>query len=275
MWKDDSDSLPMLAESIEMVAVDLDGTLLRSDGSISQRCAQTIQKAREKGVKVVIASARPPRGAKDIYDQLELDTLQINHNGALIFDAKHQKSVYHATIEGPVALQTIQLALQIEPKVTVGVELIDQLAGYKNKNPNPSSKNAQLPDNMLRMLSRPVTKVMLIGDSGRLGDLQGKLESKLQGQVGFAFSHMRLLQVVRHGVDKARALAALAKHYGIPQQRVMAIGDAPNDVGMLRWAGMGVAMGNAWESVHRAAKFTVPSNDDDGVAHAIEKFVLI
>jgi hypothetical protein len=92
--------------------------------------------------------------------------------------------------------------------------------------------------------------------------------------VAFSCSHLRLLQVVAGRVDKADALATVAEFYGIDPDRVLAIGDAPNDLGMIRWAGLGVAMQNAWDEVRAAAHFIVPSNEHAGVAHAFRKYVL-
>ena len=94
------------------------------------------------------------------------------------------------------------------------------------------------------------------------------------GRVGIAYSHMRLLQVVHAEADKAAGVKRVAEHYGIPKERVMAIGDAPNDLPMIKWAGLGVAMHNAWDEVKKNAQLTVPSNDNDGVATALERYVL-
>jgi hydroxymethylpyrimidine pyrophosphatase-like HAD family hydrolase len=89
-----------------------------------------------------------------------------------------------------------------------------------------------------------------------------------------AISDAHLLQFIHREADKSVALAQIAASYDIPAERVMAIGDAPNDVRMLHWAGLGVAMSNAWEQTRRVANAVVPSNDDDGVAYAINKYVL-
>ncbi len=123
-------------------------------------------------------------------------------------------------------------------------------------------------------MMRPVTKIFMTGKTAVLSEIQFALQSRLAGQVGFAISHLRLLQIVRAGVDKAPCLAKIAEHYGVPRQRVMAIGDAPNDLGMLQWAGLSIAVRNGWRDVRQAAHFVVASNNEDGVAEAIEQYAL-
>jgi len=188
------------------------------------------------------------------------------------------RPLYHATLPGPAARRVVDLAMAIDPKITIGVEHIDEMTGYRLKGrvsgTQSGSDDAFLPAKMLSMLQSDVTKVMLIGKSGSLGDIQGRLQSEMREEVGFAFSNMTLLQVVKRGVDKRKALAAVAQHYNIPQNRVIAIGDAPNDLGMIKWAGLGVAVANAWSSVKAAARHVVKSNNDDGVAEAIRKLIL-
>src|SRR5690606_5046131 len=107
--RDPGDTLP--ADAFEMVAIDLDGTLLRSDGTIGAMTREAIAAAVQRGVKVVLASARPPRGTRPYYEKLRLDTLMINHNGALIFDAQRNRSLYHGTLDGKLAREAVLLAL--------------------------------------------------------------------------------------------------------------------------------------------------------------------
>jgi hydroxymethylpyrimidine pyrophosphatase-like HAD family hydrolase len=124
------------------------------------------------------------------------------------------------------------------------------------------------------VLDEPVTKIFMTGEPHELAHIQMTLHEKLRARVSFATSHLKLLQVVAEGVDKAVGLARVAGMYDVPAQSVMAIGDAPNDLGMFKWAGLAVAVKNAWRDVLKAAHFAVPSNDEDGVGEAIRRFAL-
>jgi len=297
-WKHDKDDdRPLSAAPVDLVAIDLDGTLLRSDGSICFSAAQAILEAVEKGVKIVLCSGRAPRSMMKIYDALGLKTVLIAHNGALVFDPILNTTLEHETMPGALARQVIEVARSVEPTVAAAVEVnghcytdtvrkkpkaaatmatsyalgggvVDHVA------PPPAADMQHPAGSLFDVLDLPVTKVMFVGTSDVLGGIQMSLQAKLADKVGFSFSDLRLLQVVRGGVDKATALEKVAARYGVPRQGVMAIGDAPNDMGMLGWAGLGVAMQNAWEEVRRAAHFVCPTNDDAGVAQALRKYAL-
>jgi hydroxymethylpyrimidine pyrophosphatase-like HAD family hydrolase len=120
----------------------------------------------------------------------------------------------------------------------------------------------------------PVTKLMLLAPAERLQKITTAIQAKFARKVSLLVSDSHLLQVVHPEVDKWRGLAWIANQLNIDATRVMAVGDAPNDIGMLRWAGLGVAVENAWDQVRAVADVVVPSNDEDGVAFALRRYVL-
>ncbi len=266
------------AHPIGLVAIDLDGTLLQTDEQVSQRAIRVIGEVSHRGIPVVLASARPPRSARRIYDQLKLDTLQINYNGALINDPVQHQSVFHQPLEADLAKQIIQTARGIDSQVIVDLEILDR--GYTDRiDPTLTTQTSQhFQPNAVgplgQFLDQPVTKLMLLAPPQRLGSVRAAVEHRFADRVRVHVSDPHLIQVVHPKVDKAHALAKVAETYRVPRQRVMAVGDAPNDIGMLRWAGWGVAMGNGWEAVRAAADAVVPGNDEDGVAHALQRYVL-
>lgn len=275
--KHDSDQ-PLPVDDMQMVAIDVDGTLLRSDGKISAATTAAIRDAVKAGKKVVLATARPPRGVQAICKHLGLTGPHVLHNGAVIYDVLAGQAHLHIPLPGALARQVIAVARRHDPQVSIGVEVIDRF--YTDRmdtqlgaEPSLDLSNADS-SHLEQVLGGEVTKVMMLGDAGRLGAIQDELATRGKGRLGFAFSHMRLLQVVHHVASKAEALDRLAKAWGIPPGAVMAIGDAPNDVPMLRWAGLGVAVVNAWDSVKAAARLVVPGQDEDGVAHAIRQHLL-
>lgn len=264
--------------AIDLVAIDLDGTLLRTDKRLSKKAVNLIQTAGDKGVKVVLASARPPRSVKEIYRHLGLNTLQINYNGALIFDPPRNRNHHHSPLPAALAGRIVRLARKVDPKVAVSLEILDKwYTDFVDPALVVESSRFRQPDfigPLESFLHVPVTKLMLLAPPHRLGRIHEKVAARFGKKIAMLMADPHLIQIVNLGVDKATALAQVALEYDVAADRVMAIGDAPNDVGMLRWAGLGVAMGNAWPGARQAADVVVPSNDEDGVSYALEKYVM-
>jgi len=272
---------PLPVDPIDLVAIDLDGTLLRQDGAICFQAAQAIHTAMELGVRVVLATGRAPRGVRRVYEALGLDTVQICQNGALVHDPHGDQAMFHEPLPGELARRVIEIARGVAPDIAMAVEVYDRC--YTDR-PNgdlrkqPSIVEGRVPDMvgaLGEVLNAPVTKVMACGEPDRLGGIQMALQRQLGVQVAFSCSHLKLLQVVNGNVDKRAALERVCDYYGIEQSRTMAIGDAPNDLGMIQWAGLGVAMKNGWSQVRCGAHFIVGSNDDAGVAEAFKRYVLL
>jgi len=274
----DSHDRPLALDPPDLVAIDLDGTLVRTDTTISPSTIDAVRRAVEAGVRVVLATGRPPRGCRQIYAQLHLDTWQINHNGALVYDPLKNRAIHHHQIPGPLARRVIELARRTDPNIAAGVEVLDRLyidrkvAGL-SEDPSLAMKEGAV-GTLASVLDAPVTRVVLVGEPQALGGVHLELDRLGRGALKAAFTHMRLLSVIDGGACKALALKRVAAHYEVPRQRVLAIGDAPNDLDMLQWAGVSIAVANAWDDVRRAAHFVVPSNDDDGVAEALRRYVL-
>jgi hypothetical protein len=246
---------------------------------LSPRSAEAIAAAREHDVKVVFATARPPRGCKRFYEALDLDTVTINHNGAVVYDPQTGKTMVHHRLDGGAASNVIELAQRLCPNLAVGVETLDTFHAQKNRDrlaeePSLALSKSKQDSSFDQALEQGVTKIVLVGDADGLGEVAMRLQEKFGDSVRLAFTHMRLLSVIHAEACKAGALGTLAEHYGIERRKTMAVGDAPNDLDMIQWAGLGVATANAWSDVREAAHFVVGSNDDNGVAEAIEKFVL-
>ncbi len=266
--------------SIRLVAIDLDGTLLRSDKGMTRTTTEAIHACEKKGVKVVLASARPPRSVKAVHHVLKLDTYSVHYNGALIHDFSRNRHVQHTPMDPKLVRAITTAARKLDKHCMVSLEILDRW--YTDKHPRDSDLQVQTaslfePDFIAPLdafLTVPVTKLMLLAPPRQILKLHKALSKKFHGKVASAISDDYLLQFMHHGVDKAVALAHIAKTYGVDRKHVMAIGDAPNDMNMIRWAGLGVAMANGWPEVIKAADVVAPSNDDNGVAAALKKYVL-
>lgn len=263
---------------IRLVAIDLDGTLLRSNKRLSSANARAIADVTNLGVHVVLASARPPRGVREIYHRLGLDTLQVNYNGALIHDMPRGKTVYHQPMSVALAKKIVKFARKKDPSVVISVEVLDKwyTDHVDDKLPTETSKHFS-PDfvgPLDAFLTIPVTKLMLLAPPDRLKPIHAAVRTKFGDHIAILISDDYLIQLVDRHVDKSSALQRVAQQYEVPRAQVMAIGDAPNDLGMVRWAGLGVAMDNGWDLLKRHADAIAPANDDDGVAHVLRKFIL-
>jgi hypothetical protein len=270
---------PMVREQqqhdIRLVAIDLDGTLLNDSKQVSGQTVDGLTCAVERGVKIVIASARPPRSVRHIYSQLRLDTWQINYNGALIWDEPQKRVVFHLPIAGEVVRGLIADARRRSPEVLVSCEILDRWFTDKFDQTYTTETGRMFRPDVIAGLdeicNQPITKLLLLGERGMIDGLEAALLPMAQN-VTIVRTDPELLQIMDRSVSKAAALALVAEHYGVPMSSVMAIGDAPNDVGILRTSGIGVAMNNASEIVKEAADWIAPSNNDHGVHAALLKF---
>lgn len=263
---------------IDMVVLDIDGTLLRTKRQMSVRVINAVINASNRGVKIVLATARPPRSVREIYSHLKLDTLQANYNGALIHDPVRRRHVFHRPIDGRLVRRIIRAARRVDAGVVVAVEVLDKW--YTDRNDGTLNTQTSIdfdPDYigpLDAILHVPVTKLMLLAPAQDMKPIRRRIEKQFGDRVGIMVSDGHITQIVHPTVDKGRAVAMIAEQYGIAAENTMAIGDAPNDLGMLAWSGLSVAVENAWPAVHAVAKVTVASAENDGVAEAIDRYVL-
>ncbi|MEM9882852.1 MAG: HAD family hydrolase [Planctomycetota bacterium] len=265
------------ARRVDLVALDLDGTLLTSDKRLSVKIIEAVTEARRRGIKIVLASARPPRTCLEIYRHLKLNTHQVNYNGALIQHPDHAEPLRHEPLTPDLAYAICTVARKTDRKCIIGLEILDKW--YTDKH-DPSlvtetSKKFK-PDYvgpLLEPLKQPVTKLLVMAPPERMAVIRKVLVDRYASAATLVTAEDHLTQIASYQADKGRALGYLCKKYRIEPQHTMAIGDGPNDIGMLKFAGLGVAMGNASDEVKAAADVVAPSNDDDGVADTLWKYV--
>lgn len=265
--------------AIRLVAVDLDGTLLNDAKQVTVPTAHAIRALVERGVKVVIASARPPRSVRPIYHQLRLDTLQINYNGALIWDESAQKVFFHRPIETDCVQEMIRAARDLFEEVLVTCEILDRWYTDRVDHSFLTETARLFPPDVIAPIESfhhlPTTKLMLQGQAEIIRQLELQLADAFSECCCFVRQEDELLQITDRHTSKSAALRKVAQHYNISPREMMAIGDAPNDMGMIQLAGVGVAMGNGWASVKDAANWVAPTNQEDGVLAALHQYGLI
>ena len=279
----------MSGPRFDLVAIDVDGTLLTSEKRLSREDADALRAAVARGVRIVLATARPPRGVRWILDEIGLtdagapvDAVTINYNGALVWDARSRREVEHTPLSGEVASGVVREAREFQPETLVSVEVVD-IWHTDRHDPDLSMETGKLfaPDRVGPLgetLSMGVTKLMLLTRPERLPPLRRRVEDSFvrTARASVFVTDPHIVQIAAHGVDKGAALSRHAARLGVDPSRVMAIGDAGNDVEMLRLAGLGVAMANAERVAMDAADEVLgATNDEAGVAHALRRFGVV
>ncbi len=264
---------------IRLVAIDLDGTLLNDAKRVSDRTALALHGLPARGVKVVIASARPPRSVRHIYRLLRLDTLTVNYNGALVWDEPGRRAVLHKPLPGVLVAEIVDLARDyFDDEVVVSCEVLDRWYTERVDEVHVTATGRLFKPDVVAPLASFVgndaTKLMLAADPAVIARLEPLLLARFGDRVLVIQTDDDLLQVANPAAGKSAAVRWVADHYGVPMGQVMAIGDAPNDVGMLQLAGVAVAMDNAHAVVKEVADWVAPGNNDHGVHAALVRFGL-
>ncbi len=264
--------------SIQLVAIDLDGTLLNSDKQITETTEAILRDVREThGVRIVLASARPPRSTLGYYKQLKLATPMINYNGALVYHPRRREVLLHKPLPLEVARQVVAIARETFEQVLITAEILDRSCtdrfdpAYSTETDKTFSPNVIGP--VSTWLDRPVTKLLLLGPQQQLAQIGLRLDERLAGEISAVQTEQDLLQIMRAGAGKAAALRAVAEAMRVGAAQVLAIGDNANDVGMLRWAGVGVAVAGASLEASAAGDGVADHHDADGAAKAIRDMI--
>jgi Cof subfamily protein (haloacid dehalogenase superfamily) len=264
---------------IHLVAIDLDGTLLNSAKQVTAATSAVLRRARqEAGVRIVLASARPPRTVMPFYNLLDLDTPLICYNGALVIDPSSGTVILHRPLAARIALGIVALARKKYPQVLVSAEILNRWCtdrldpAFLTETGKITSPDVVAP--VEEWLTVSVTKLLLLGEPPRLMELAKAIRRKYPRQVTILMTENHILQISHATVSKAKALRAVAGELGVTREQVMAIGDNENDVEMLQWAGIAVAMGNAEPSVLAVADYVTDHHDADGAANAILRLII-
>jgi Cof subfamily protein (haloacid dehalogenase superfamily) len=265
---------------VRLVATDLDGTLLRTDSTLSPRTATALRSVRQAGIRVVLATARPARIVDEIFSDRDLLDAAICGNGAGWLDLSTRRHVLTHPLTPPVATFVIAEIERLVPGVCFAVETgirVLHEPGYAYR-PSLDSERYPVPTRA-DLVAGPVAKVLALLPHGDPGAAWSLLRASLHPLVTCTWSagHGRadrsypaILEIAAPGVSKALALAELCTQWSIEAAQVVAFGDAPNDLEMLAWAGTGYAVANAHPEVLAAASHHCTGNDEDGVAATLE-----
>jgi Cof subfamily protein (haloacid dehalogenase superfamily) len=263
-----------------LVATDVDGTLLDPDERVSGRAAAVIGRAVTAGVGFVLVTGRPPRWIPQVVEQLEVARLAVCANGSVLYDAADDRVLWARTLDPDVLADIAEAAALALPGSGLAVERVGSGA-FDDPTPFiaepdylhawPDADNAVVPRSEL--LSRPAVKMLVRCPRLSSDAMVAALAPVIGDAADLTFSHPRgLVEISPPNVTKASGLADVAQRYGVAPADVVAFGDMPNDLEMLRWAGHGVAMGNAHPALLEVADEVTASNSDDGLALVLERW---
>ena len=268
--------------SIKLVTIDVDGTLLNRNRVITDKVKQAIAQAKSIGVKIVVTTGRPYLGIVEILKELSLTDpgdYVITYNGGMILAADTGEEVFRKglTHSDYLRLDSLATTLGISSHAVTATHLYTS-----NRDVSPFTVEESFVGGVpLGFRSRAemkleseIIKMMFVGESDILREVVSQVPLDIQQDFTTVLSSPNFFEILHKEVSKGQGLIQLAKQLGIPLKETMAIGDAENDLSMLEAAGLAIAMGNAVPQVVAVSDFKTTSNDEHGVAVALEKFVL-
>ncbi|HLR35993.1 MAG TPA: Cof-type HAD-IIB family hydrolase [Tissierellales bacterium] len=270
----------------ELIAIDMDGTLLNSDNEISSRNKRAIKKAKSLGANIILSTGRLFTSANEYAESLGLTTPIISCNGAFVAEKGKSNVIYDSAINKDVAKEVIKMSEKEEvyyhfyddetfylTEKNASSELFKGWTGEKNIYHGVDYQVMKAPLKEIEKNQIRVYKYIVVDrDIERLLKFRKKI-SQING-VEIASSWSNNIEIMNKGVTKGNGLKLLCEKFNIPTSKVIAIGDNENDISMLKMAGLGVAMENGEEKAKEYADYITDNNDRDGVAKVIEKFVL-
>lgn len=273
---------------IKLVAIDLDGTLLNSKKLLSDENKAAIQEAKEAGVKVVLCTGRPLRSMKHLLEEAGLqdeEDIVITYNGGLIQKAKTGEIINEMTFNREESLDIYQMGRKLnlpvnfidldyvyEPAYPAGAESI-----YMNASREIPKENAlEFIEVDIDNLPNPfkINKIVMSRPTEELDAIIPTIPANYHEMYNIYKSQSFILEILPDKVDKGYSMRIIGDMLGLEPEQIMGIGDQENDLSLVKNAGFGVAMENAIDEVKAVADYITKSNDDNGVAHAIRKFVL-
>ena len=273
----------------KLIALDIDGTLLTARGEITPRTSQALNQAKQLGVQVVLVTGRRFSSARELVLRLELDVPLISHNGALTKNIETLEVVDFHPLDDSTAREVIGFGRQhgvdiicnddphgLGKMVIEGISP-DNKALHRYLNLYRSSV-VEVED-LLSYVQSPPIQLTVSGPCEPTDKFGERLSEALGDRIQIFKTRYRtydltILDVMSLAASKGKSLAAIAARHGIAREEIMAVGDNHNDLTMLRYAGLGVVMGNAEDELKQMGFEQTASNEEDGVAQAIEKFIL-
>lgn len=259
-----------------LAASDMDGTLLTRDKRISQRNAEAVRKTAESGCLFCLCTGRTMVGVKRYIDELGLSSPVIAANGAVVA-LPSGKVLYEIGMSGDSARALYKSGTELELTMCAWSKehlYINRVDKYTDHYMEVIGIEAEMIEDFEAIVANGILKIIWYAEPERMPELHGFLEKNCPADTRWANSTARMIEFNDSRVSKATAMEFIGEKYGIDRSEMLAIGDNFNDLPMLMYAGMSVAMGNAPDEVKAKADFVTDTNDNDGVAKALERFII-
>jgi Cof subfamily protein (haloacid dehalogenase superfamily) len=265
----------MIHTPIRLIALDLDGTLIDHEQKFSPRVMRAIAQAQEQGIAITLATGRSPLATRSFAEALNINVPLICYQGGFIAESDG-RVLHRVALDHNLAAKVITLAQSRGWHVSLYQDGLLYLTEFRHPvefYEGLLHPTAQLVPDLYALLDHDPDKVLIVAD-GNGDEIYAEMHARFDAHMQIVRSHELFIEANPLGVDKGTGLAWLARHLGVPQSQVMAVGDQDNDTPMVAWAGLGVAMSNGSDSCKAAADWIAPPISKDGAAVAIEWFVL-
>lgn len=266
----------------EMLVLDIDGTLTNSEKKISHTTKEAIMAIQQRGHHVVLASGRPTPGIMPIAKELRLKEFGgyiLSFNGAKVLNCKTMEVIFQNTIPSNLIPDIYKTA--VEEKVGIisydenSIITSSDIDPYIEKESTINHMPIKVVDDFPSYLDYPVNKCLMTGEPKYLAEVEIRMKKRFGDKLSIYRSEPFFLEVMPKNIDKANSLKKLLDTLHMSKEQMISCGDGYNDLTMIQYAGKGVAMGNAQKEIQEAADYITLTNDEDGVAHVIDKFMLV
>jgi hydroxymethylpyrimidine pyrophosphatase-like HAD family hydrolase len=259
---------------VRLVATDLDGTIVRRDGTISARTVRALAAVERSGRKLVLVTGRPVRWMGPVVESTGHRGVAICANGAVVYDLHEERLLQWFPLSPQISAEVVTRVRAVIPDAGFAAEFPDGF-GHDDRYHPRWDVGTPIVAPIEELIAEPVTKLLVRHDELDGDAMLALVRPVLDGvaEPTHSSSNDGLLEICAPGVSKATTLARLAKQWGIDAAQVIAFGDMPNDVPMLRWAGWGFAMAGAHPEAVAAAPHVTESVANDGVALVIESVI--
>lgn len=264
----------------EILALDLDGTLTNSQKEITAPTKKALIEIQERGKKVILASGRPTAGIVSLARELELarfGSYILSFNGGRIINCKTGEIIYNKTLPLDIIGDIYEIVKSSSADILTYTEDAILSGIQKNEYTEIEAFITHLPvvqsENILSDFNGHFNKFLIAGDPADISRLEPILKEHFHGFLNFYQSSPYFLEVMPQNIDKAYSLQKLLNSLGMTADEMICCGDGHNDISMIEYAGLGVAMQNAEPIVLKSADYVTKSNDNDGVLHVINQFM--
>lgn len=263
----------------KMLVLDLDDTLLKDDYTISDRTKQRLIEAQEQGVYVILASGRPTQAMMQYAKDLELakySSYIISYNGAIITDIKKDESIFEQTLNKQEIHDLYDYSKENNLHIITYKDnaiLTESESEYIDVEKNLTGMPINKVASFKAEVNEPAVKCILLEDPIILKNIEPLLKAN-KTELSVSISKPFFLEVMPNGIDKAASIQRLAKRLDIKQSEIIAVGNAGNDLTMVEYAGLGIWVDNVTPELRDRADVIVSSNNDDGVAEVVERYIL-